>query len=134
MFALHYRGNGSEAPVQSIEKRWSRLGWILLLLPVLLLACAHAPSPSSPLVGLWREVGKTATVEFRENGTFKAIDNQQMAVTGRYVVQRPGTIRFRVSRAGGPPDVITATMTKNADVLTFRSLEGEEIGRFKRVP
>ena len=110
------------------------LGRIVLLLPMLMLSCAHSPSPGSSLVGLWREMGKTATIEFRENGTFKAIDNQKMAVSGRYLVLQDNRVRFMVIRTGGTPEIITTRMTKNADQLHFHSLDGEEVGRFERVP
>ena len=40
------------------------------------IACAKTPY----LVGKWKEIGKTATLEFWKDGTFKAVDNQGMAV------------------------------------------------------
>ena len=39
-------------------------------------ACANTPY----IVGKWKEIGKTATLEFWKDGTFKAVDNQKMAV------------------------------------------------------
>jgi len=48
----------------------------------LIISCAHTPG----VVGKWREVGKTATVEFLKDGTFKAVDNQGMAVSGKYTL------------------------------------------------
>ena len=41
-----------------------------------ILACANTPY----IVGKWKEIGKTATLEFWKDGTFKAVDNQGMAV------------------------------------------------------
>jgi len=40
------------------------------------LACADTPY----IVGQWKEIGKTATLEFWKDGTFKAVDNQGMTV------------------------------------------------------
>ena len=42
----------------------------------IILACASTPY----IVGKWKEIGKTATLEFWKDGTFKAVDNQKMAV------------------------------------------------------
>ena len=64
--------------------------------------CASRPD----LIGKWREVGKTATVEFSKDGTFKAVDNQGMAVSGRYSLLKDGHRRnARISRRGGLRDL-----------------------------
>jgi hypothetical protein len=39
------------------------------------IACSNTPN----LVGKWKEIGKAATLELREDGTFKAVDNHKMA-------------------------------------------------------
>ena len=44
-----------------------------------ILACANTPL----ILGKWKEIGKTATLEFWKDGTFKAVDNQGMAVKGK---------------------------------------------------
>ena len=38
----------------------------------LIIPCAN----TQHLVGKWKEIGKAATIEFWEDGTFKAFDNQ----------------------------------------------------------
>ena len=38
--------------------------------------------------GKWKEIGKTATLEFWKDGTFKAVDNQKMAVKGKYTLNK----------------------------------------------
>jgi len=40
------------------------------------LACAD----TLYIVGQWKEIGKTATLEFWKDGTFKVVDNQGMTV------------------------------------------------------
>jgi hypothetical protein len=61
---------------------------VLWLVPMifLLLSCASKPD----IIGKWREVGKVATLEFSADGTFKVVDNQGMAVSGRYNLFRMG--------------------------------------------
>jgi len=58
------------------------------------IACANTPY----IVGKWKEIGKTATLEFWKDGTFKAIDNQKMAVKGKYTMIEPGNVRFEIFR------------------------------------
>ena len=94
----------------------------------LIISCASAPG----VVWKWREVGKTATVEFWKDGTFKAIDNQKMAVKGKYTLIEPGKVRFEIFRQGSPSEIVNGTFSLQGDVLTFTSADGKEIERYKR--
>jgi hypothetical protein len=49
--------------------------FVIIALPFIL-ACANTPY----IVGKWKEIGKTATLEIWKDGTFKAIDNQGITV------------------------------------------------------
>ena len=53
---------------------------IAILAFFFIIACANIPN----LVGKWKEIGKAATLELWKDGTFKAVDNQKMAVNGKY--------------------------------------------------
>jgi hypothetical protein len=70
----------------------------------LVISCASVPG----VVGKWREIGKTATVEFCEDGTFKAVDNLGMSVSGRYTLHEQGNIRFEITRQGMSSEIISA--------------------------
>ena len=56
---------------------------ILFLLAVglffLIISCANTPK----VVGKWQEIGKTATLEFWKDGSFKAVDNQWLRLRGQ---------------------------------------------------
>jgi len=93
-----------------------------------ILACASTPS----IVGKWKEIGKTATLEFWKDGTFKAVDNQGMAVKGKYTLIEPKNVRFEIFRQGSPPEIVNGTVSLQGDVLTFTSSDGKEIERYKR--
>jgi len=94
-----------------------------------ILACAE----NTPyIVGKWKEIGKTATLEFWKDGTFKAVDNQKMAVKGKYTLIEPGNVRFEIFRQGSPPEIVNGTVSLQGDVLTFTSSDGKEIERYKR--
>ena len=93
-----------------------------------ILACANTPY----IVGKWKEIGKTATLEFWKDGTFKAVDNQKMAVKGKYTLIEPGNVRFEIFQQGSPSEIVNGTFSIKGDVLTFTSGDGKEIERYKR--
>ena len=93
-----------------------------------ILACANTPY----IVGKWKEIGKTATLEFWKDGTFKAVDNQKMAVKGKYTLIEPGNVRFEIFRQGSPSEIVNGTFSIQGDVLTFTFGDGKEIERYKR--
>ena len=106
-------------------KLWSAFVIIALFV---ILACANTPY----MVGKWKEIGKTATLEFRKDGTFNAVDNQGMAVKGKYQLIEPGNVRFEIFRQNSPPEIVNGTFSLQRDVLTFTSADSKEIERYKR--
>jgi hypothetical protein len=92
------------------------------------IACANTPH----IVGKWKEIGKTATLEFWKDGTFKAVDNQGMAVKGKYTLIEPGKVRFEIFRQDSPPEIVNGTYSLQGDVLTVTSADGKEVERYKR--
>jgi hypothetical protein len=77
--------------------------------------------------GKWREVGKTATVEFSKDGTFKAVDNQGMAVSGRYTLLKDGHLRCEIQQKGGAGEVVNLTISIKGDELTLTSSRDKEV-------
>lgn len=94
----------------------------------LIISCAHTPG----VVGKWREVGKTATVELLKDGTFKAVDNQGMAVSGNYTLSENGKVRFEIFRDDSPPEIVSGKISVRGEELTLISGDGEEVDRYKR--
>jgi len=94
----------------------------------ILLTCSSTPD----VVGKWREIGKTATIEFSSNGTFRAVDNQGMSVTGKYFLRDNCSIRFEVILSNSSIDTLNGKITIKGDELTLRSLNGKEIERYKK--
>jgi hypothetical protein len=93
-----------------------------------IVACTNTPN----LVGKWNEIGKTATIELRKDGTFKAVDNQKMAVSGKYTLSEQGNVRFEIFRQGSPSEIVNGKYSVQGDILTFSSADGKEIERYKR--
>jgi hypothetical protein len=101
---------------------------LVIVALIFILACASTPN----IVGKWKEIGKTATLEFRKDGTFKAVDNQKMAVKGKYTLVEPGNIRFEIFRQGSPSEIVNGTFSLQDDVLTVTSADGKETERYRR--
>jgi hypothetical protein len=93
-----------------------------------IIACANTPN----LVGKWKEIGKAATLELRKDGTFKAVDNQEMAVGGKYTLSENGIVRFEIFRHGSPYEIVKGKYSMQGDILTFTSADGKEILEYKR--
>ena len=93
-----------------------------------IIACANKPY----IVGKWKEIGKTSTLELWKDGTFKAVDNQKMAVSGVYTLSEHGNVRFDIFRQGSPPEIVRGKYSVRGDILTFTSSDGKETERYER--
>ncbi len=98
----------------------------MVLWIVLTAACTHR----ADLIGKWQEVGKTATVEFFKDGIFKAVDNQGMAVKGRYVYDA-GRLRLDIARPGLTPERVTGECSVKSGQLTLISEDGKEVEQYQ---
>ena len=92
------------------------------------IACVTTPN----LVGKWEEIGKTATLELWEDGTFKAIDNQKMAVSGKYSLSAHGNIRFEIFQQGSSSEIVIGKYSVQGAILTLTSADGKETQRYRR--
>jgi hypothetical protein len=110
------------------KDRFSLYSAFAILAFSLVIACANTPN----LVGKWEEIGKAATLELWEDGTFKAIDNQKMAVSGKYSLSEQRNIRFEIFRQGSPSEIVTGKYSLQGDILTLTSADGKEIQRYRR--
>ena len=95
---------------------------------VLLVSCTH----TNNLTGKWREAGKKSTIEFHSDGTFNAVDDMGMAVSGKYTLQEKGSIRFEILHNGNSPEIIHATLNAQGDELTFTSADEKKVETYKR--
>jgi hypothetical protein len=95
---------------------------------ILMICCAHTPW----VVGKWQEIGKTATLEFWKDGSFKAVDNQGMVVGGKYSLHKDGVVRFEIANEGSS-EIVTGKLSVREDELTITSARGNEVERYRRV-
>ena len=70
------------------------------------------------IVGKWREVGRSATLEFLQDGGFKAVDNEGMAVAGRYTLIKDGNLTFEIHHEGTLDEIVTLNFSLVGDELT----------------
>ena len=94
----------------------------------LIISCANTPD----IVGKWREIGKTATLEFWKDNTFKAVDNQGMAVSGKYTLYENGNVSFEILRQGASLEIVNGKISLRGDELTITSVDGKEVERYRK--
>lgn len=94
----------------------------------LIMSCANTPDVG----GKWREVGKTATLEFFKDSTLKAVDNQGMVVRCKYTLHKNGNVRFDINRQGTSPEIVMGKISLRGEELTLISGDGKEVDRYKR--
>ncbi|MGZ6225659.1 MAG: hypothetical protein ACXWMH_09180 [Syntrophales bacterium] len=105
---------------------------VILLVVVLFFLSFCASKPD--LIGKWREVGRAATIEFSKDGSFRAVDNQGIAVSGRYTLLKDGHLRCEIQQKGGAGEVVNLTVSIKGDELTLTPSgdKGVEIYRRER--
>ncbi len=69
----------------------------------LLTACAIRPD----VTGRWQQVDAEDTLEFRDDGTFTAVDQTGATVMGRYTLHADGTLYYSVTHT----DILKAELT-----------------------
>jgi len=92
-----------------------------------------ASRPPPELIGRWREVGRSATLEFLEDGSFKAKDNEGMAVAGRYVVGEDHKLSFVIHHEGTADEVVTVDFSLlDGELTVIFAGAKEEIERYRK--
>jgi len=92
---------------------------------VWLICCAN----SSHLLGKWREIDKSATLEFLQDGSFSATDNQGMTVKGKYIPLKNGSVKFEIEHPDASKEIVILKISANNDTLT---IAGEHPGKAER--
>jgi len=96
---------------------------------VFLVSCQQ----SQNIIGKWQEIEKTATLEFNEDHTFKAVDNMGMSVSGKYYLDDSGKMRFEIKHNEPSPEIIVVKVTVIDDELTVIYGYAGEVENYRRV-
>lgn len=104
---------------------------ILVIVSILffLASCSSRPD----IIGKWREVGKTATMEFSADGAFRAMDNQGMAVAGKFTLSKDGMMQCEIQREGTSEEVVKVKISIKGDELTLTDSDGREAESYRRI-
>lgn len=101
----------------------------MAVVSVLLTGCANAPN----LIGMWREVGKTATLELMKDGSFSAMDNEGMAVSGKYALLEDGRVKFEILQPDSSVEIVILEVSVRGDELTVVTEDLGEVERYKKL-
>jgi hypothetical protein len=96
---------------------------------VLLVSCAQKQDVS----GAWQETGTKSKIEFHTDGTFNAVDDMGMAVSGKYILEENNTIRFEIAHKGSAPEIVEGKLNERGNELTFGSADDKKVETYKRV-
>ena len=99
-----------------------------LLVAGFLVSCMHQPD----INGKWLEPGKTSSIEFRQDGTFTATDDMGMTVTGNYILQAEGKIRFEIKHPDSSVEKLSGNFAVKGDTLKLTHEENKEILIYKK--
>lgn len=105
--------------------------WTTVIGPAELNVTAVSLRPSD-LVGRWREVGRSATLEFLADGVFKTVDNEGMAVGGIFSLVGDGKLSFATRHEGTEGEVVSLDFSLIGDELTLAPAAGGRPERYQR--
>ncbi len=88
---------------------------------------------STGMIGTWREVGKSATLEFRKDGSFSAVDNEGMAVNGKYTRLKDGRVKFEILHGDASVEIVILNVSVSRDELTVVSDRPGDVERYRRM-
>ncbi len=109
--------------------RCGRLTTLIVLL-LAVFGCASGPT----IVGSWQAVEGTASVTFAADGVFQAIDNEGMAVAGKYRLMGTDGIQFEVQHGGQENEVIDARVVRAGDQMTLIFPGDAVVESYQRIP
>lgn len=85
-----------------MRKKMIPAGLMVLVIVSQMVSCAYHPD----VVGRWQQVDGGDTLEFREDGTFAAVDNKGGTVAGQYTLHADGTLYYATTHTAVMPAVL----------------------------
>ena len=105
------------------------LSLLALLLVAFLISCEQTPS----IKGKWQEVGKTSSIEFVKNGTFTAIDDMGMSVSGNYTLLPDKKIQLEIKHPDSSVEILLGSINVKGDKLAIISDDDKEVIVYKKI-
>ena len=106
---------------------------ILNLLTLLMVAFLISCEPTPSIKCKWQEVGKTSSIEFRENGTFTAIDDMGMSVSGNYQLLSKKNIQLEINHPESSVEIFIGTIDVQDEKLVIISDIDNEVLIYKKL-
>ena len=101
----------------------------VIILVVFLISCAHKPN----ITGKWQEIGKTSSIEFRQDGTFTALDDMGMTVRGNYTLQTKGKIRLEIQHPDSSVEILLGSIAVQGDKLILTPENDKEVLKYRKI-
>jgi len=114
---------------QEHKKLSTALRMLAVIVCVFLIHCAASPG----MIGTWLEVGKSATLEFKKDGSFSAMDNEGMAVNGKYRRLKDGSMKFEILHGDAPVEIVILNVSVSGDELTVAGDHPSDVERYRRI-
>lgn len=102
---------------------------LVVIASVFLIHCAASPS----MTGAWLEVGKSATLEFKKDGSFSAVDNEGMAISGRYTRLEDGRVKFEILHGDASVEIVILNVSVSGEELTITGDVPGDVERYRRM-
>ena len=104
-------------------------GWLALLsIAALLSSCAA--SPEDKILGRWKEVDGTETMEFLKDGTVIVVD-EGMSMAGTYKWIDNDRVKIELGGLGALVGPVVATVSMSGGELTFTMPDGK-VSKYNR--
>jgi hypothetical protein len=110
----------------------SRCRWLIAVIVMALSAYGCASGPT--IVGNWKALAGSATVNFAADGGFQAVDNQGMPVSGRYRLVGANGIQFEIQHDGEETETIEARVMQAGERLTLAFPGENTVESYERIP
>ena len=107
------------------------IGWLGIVCIVALLSSC-SPKPENEIVGKWKEIGGTETMEFLKDGTVSVVDKDK-SMEGSYKFIDKDQIKFELSGPGvsAGPIVAKVSFSDGEFNLTMPNGEVSKYSKFK---
>lgn len=102
----------------------------LIVMALAAYGCASGPT----IVGNWKAVEGTATVNFAVDGGFQAVDNQGMPVSGKYRLVGANGIQFEIQYDEAETETIAARVFRVGERLTLAFPGENAVETYERIP
>jgi hypothetical protein len=105
-----------------------------VILPIVVTLAIYACASGPAIVGNWKALEGAATVNFASDGTFTAVDNEGMPVSGKYRLVGPDGIRFEIRHGEADIERVDARISRTGGRMTLIFPGENAMDAYERIP